>query len=55
MLRVGANNTPFLDLLIRYLKDEGSNTVVIVIGETDEVTKSYFSENPIDGVRVLDT
>lgn len=52
MLRVGANNTPFLDLLIRYLKDEGSNTVVIVIGETDEVTKSYFSENPIDGVSI---
>ena len=52
MLRVGPNNTPFLDLLIRYLKDEGSNTVVIVIGETDGVTKDYFSNNPIDGVSI---
>tara|TARA_Y100000589_G_scaffold311494_1_gene330875 strand:- start:4677 stop:6575 length:1899 start_codon:yes stop_codon:yes gene_type:complete len=49
MLRVGRKNTPFLDLLIRRIKSEGSNCVIVVIGENDTFTKEYFNANPIEG------
>ena len=52
MLRVGSNKTPFLDLLIRRIKSEGSTCVIVVIGPTDNVTREYFSENPIDGIEI---
>lgn len=52
MLRVGKDNTPFLDLLIRRIQSEGSNCVIVVIGEYDKITRKYFEENPIYGVEI---
>ena len=52
MLRVGKDNTPFLDLLIRRIQSEGSNCVIVVIGEHDKITRKYFEENPIEGVEI---
>jgi galactokinase len=52
MLRVGSEGTPFLSLLIERIKSEGSNYVVVIIGEKDDVTQEYFAENPIDGVEL---
>ena len=52
MLRVGKDNTPFLDLLIRRIQSEGSNCLIVVIGEHDKITRKYFEENPIYGVEI---
>ncbi|MAO45771.1 MAG: hypothetical protein CL823_01330 [Crocinitomicaceae bacterium] len=52
MLRVGEGGVPFLDLLIRRIKSEGSTDVVVVINEKDTVTEPYFKMNPVEGVRV---
>ena len=52
MLRVGKDNTPFLDLLIRRIQNEGSNCIVVVIGEHDKISRKYFEENPIEGVEI---
>ncbi len=52
MLRVGKDNTPFLDLLIRRIQSEGSNCVIVVIGEHDKITRKYFEENPIYGAEI---
>ena len=52
MLRVGKDETPFLDLLISRIKSEGSNCVIVVVGEGDQITRDYFIENPVKGVDV---
>ena len=52
MLRVGPGAVPFLELLLRRIKEEGSNCVIVVVGEKDLVTKPYFSSNPIEGLDI---
>ncbi|MDG2310767.1 MAG: sugar phosphate nucleotidyltransferase [Flavobacteriales bacterium] len=52
MLRVGRGNIPFLELLLKRINEEGSNCVIVVVGENDHVTKPYFSSNPIAGLDI---
>jgi len=52
MLRVGGGDVPFLELLLKRVKQEGSNCAIIVIGENDQITKPYFSSNPIEGLEI---
>jgi len=52
MLRVGPGDVPFLELLLNRIKQEGSNCVIVVVGEKDLVTKPYFSSNPIEGLDI---
>jgi len=52
MLRVGPGKVPFLELLLKRIKEEGSNCVIVVVGEKDLVTKPYFSSNPIEGLDI---
>ena len=52
MLRVGPGAVPFLELLLKRIKEEGSNCVIVVVGEKDLVTKPYFSSNPIEGLDI---
>jgi len=52
MLRVGSENTPFLELLLNRIKEEGSNYVVVVVGERDNVTMDYFTRNSIEGLEI---
>jgi galactokinase len=52
MLRVGTEKTPFLELLLNRIKEEGSNCVIIVVGESDNVTRDYFTSNSIDGLEI---
>jgi glucose-1-phosphate adenylyltransferase len=52
MLRVGPGEVPYLELLLNRIKQEGSNCVIVVIGENDHVTKPYFTSNPIEGLDI---
>lgn len=52
MLRVGSEKTPFIELLIKRIKAEGSNCVIVVKSDKDNVTKEYFDKNPIDGIEI---
>ena len=52
MLRVGGGDVPFLELLLKRVKHEGSNCAIIVIGENDQITRTYFSSNPIKGLEI---
>ena len=52
MLRVGDGEVPFLELLLKRIKKEGSNCVIVVVGEKDHITKTYFSSNPIEGLEI---
>ncbi len=52
MLRVGPGAVPFLELLLKRIKEEGSNCVILVVGENDRITTPYFSLNPIEGLEI---
>ena len=52
MLRVGARDIPFLELLLKRIKKEGSNCAIVVIGEDDQITRQYFSSNPIENFQI---
>ncbi len=52
MIRVGPNPKPLLEHLLLHLREEGSNSVCIVISDEDEVTQSHFAEQPVPGVNV---
>lgn len=52
MLRVGDGKVPFLELLLKRIKKEGSNCVIVVIGEKDHITEKYFSSNHIEGLEI---
>ena len=52
MIRVAPDSPPFLSYLLQRIADEGSNEIVIVISERDNITRDYFEKHPVKGVRL---
>lgn len=56
MLSVGEGGRPFLDYLLSHARLAGYDDVVLVIGESDSITKKYYGEKDVDndfeGVRI---
>lgn len=50
---IDVNDRPFVEYLIRMLKENGIKEVVLLLGYRSEVVIDYFTLNPVEGIKIV--